>query len=85
LVPTIVGVTSPRFIHVICVLIDFIYKAQAPTFTHSSLDSMISSLDEFHAYKHFVLGAEAHTGSSGLISHFQIPKLKSFNSFTYLI
>ncbi|KAG1876683.1 hypothetical protein DFJ58DRAFT_909883 [Suillus subalutaceus] len=52
-----------------------------PTFTSSSLDSMVSSLNEFHAYKHFILEAEARTGTSGPISHFQIPKLESFNSF----
>ncbi|KAG1831968.1 hypothetical protein DFJ58DRAFT_719532 [Suillus subalutaceus] len=67
LVPTIVGVTSPGF--------------TPPTFTSSSLDSMVSSLNEFHAYKHFILEAEARTGTSGPISHFQIPKLESFNSF----
>ncbi|KAG1762042.1 hypothetical protein EDD22DRAFT_979942 [Suillus occidentalis] len=50
-------------------------------FTSSSLDSMVSSLNEFHAYKHFILEAEARTGTSGPISHFQIPKLESFNSF----
>ncbi|KAG1889919.1 hypothetical protein F4604DRAFT_1876637 [Suillus subluteus] len=81
LVPTIVGVTSPGFIHAIHALIDFIYKAQAPTFTRSSLDSMLSSLSEFHAHKHFILEVEARTGMSGPINHFQIPKLESFNSF----
>ncbi|KAG1740221.1 uncharacterized protein EDB91DRAFT_1237383 [Suillus paluster] len=72
LVPTIVGVTSPGFT---CVI------SQAPTFTPSSLNSMVSSLNEFHSYKHFVLEAEAHTGTSGPINHFQIPKLESFNLF----
>lgn len=81
LVPTIVGLTSPGFTRAIRALIDFIYKSQAPTFTSSSLDSMVSSLNEFHAYKHFILEAEARTGTSGPISHFQIPKLESFNSF----
>ncbi|KAG2352868.1 hypothetical protein BDR07DRAFT_1454796 [Suillus spraguei] len=81
LVPTIVGVTSPGFIRAIRALVDFIYKAQAPTFTRSSLDSMLSSLNEFHDHKRFILEAEARTGTSGSINHFQIPKLESFNSF----
>ena len=81
LVATIVGVASPGFIHAVRVLIDFIYKAQAPTFTDSSIASMVASLDEFHAYKHFILEAGARTGASGPIDHFQIPKLKLFNSF----
>jgi len=81
LVPTIVGVASPGFIRAVRALVDFIYKAQAPTFTDSSIDSMVASLDEFHAYKHFILEAEARTGASGPIGHFQIPKLELFNSF----
>jgi hypothetical protein len=84
-VPTIVGVTSDGFAHAIRALIDFIYKAQAPTFTRSSIDSMVSSLNEFHAYKHFILEVEACMGTSGPISHFQIPKLESFNLFTHSI
>jgi hypothetical protein len=85
LVPTIAGVTSDGFARAIRALIDFIYKAQAPTFTRSSIDSMVSSLNEFHAYKHFILEAEARTGTSGPITHFQIPKLESFNSFAHSI
>ncbi|KAG2040848.1 hypothetical protein BDR03DRAFT_932486 [Suillus americanus] len=79
LVPTIAGVTSDGFTRAIHTLINFIYKAQAPTFTRSSIDSMVSSLNEFHTYKHFILEAEARMGTSGPIIHFQIPKLKSFN------
>ncbi|KAG1900840.1 uncharacterized protein F5891DRAFT_1128385 [Suillus fuscotomentosus] len=81
LVPTIVGVTSPGFVRAVRALVDFIYKAQAPTFTNSSIGSMVASLNEFHAHKHFILEAEAHTGASGPIGHFQIPKLELFNSF----
>ncbi|KAG1779278.1 hypothetical protein EV702DRAFT_1178461 [Suillus placidus] len=62
-------------------LIDFIYKAQAPTFTDSSINSMSDSLSEFHAHKHFITEVQARTGTSGPIVHFQIPKLKLFNSF----
>ncbi|KAG2029302.1 hypothetical protein BDR03DRAFT_827524, partial [Suillus americanus] len=63
----------------------YIYKAQAPTFTRSSINSMVSSLNEFHAYKHFILEAKARMGTSGPISHFQIPKVKSFNLFAHSI
>ncbi|KAG1802059.1 uncharacterized protein HD556DRAFT_1493884 [Suillus plorans] len=81
LVPTIVGVTSPGFTRAVRALIDFIYKAQAPTFTDSSINSMSDSLREFHTYKHFILEAQARTGTSGPIAHFRIPKLELFNSF----
>ncbi|KAG1862924.1 hypothetical protein C8R48DRAFT_603235 [Suillus tomentosus] len=81
LVPTIVGVTSPGFTRAVCALIYFIYKAQAPTFTDSSINSMSDSLSEFHTYKHFILEAQARTGTSGPIAHFRIPKLELFNSF----
>ncbi|KAG1804646.1 uncharacterized protein BJ212DRAFT_1449691 [Suillus subaureus] len=63
----------------------FIYKSQAPTFTNSSIGSMVASLNEFHAHKHFILEVEACTGASGPMSHFQIPKLKLFNSFAHSI
>ncbi|KAG0701707.1 hypothetical protein DFH29DRAFT_982633 [Suillus ampliporus] len=73
LVPTIVGVTSPGFVRAV--------HALAPTFTDSSIGSMVASLDEFHAHKHFILEAEARTGASGPMGHFRIPKLELFNSF----
>ncbi|KAG2035208.1 hypothetical protein BDR03DRAFT_934965 [Suillus americanus] len=72
--PHYCGCESDGFAHAIHALIDFIYKAQAPTFTRSSIDSM-----------HFILEAEARMGTSGPISHFQIPKLESFNLFTHSI
>ncbi|KAG1870834.1 hypothetical protein F4604DRAFT_1681705 [Suillus subluteus] len=81
LVPTIVGVTSPGFIRAISALIDFIYKAQAPTFTDSSINSMSDSLSKFHTHKHFILEVQARMGTSGPIDHFRIPKLELFNSF----
>ncbi|KAG1777165.1 hypothetical protein EV702DRAFT_1226073 [Suillus placidus] len=81
LVPTIVGVASPGFIRAVRALIDFIYKAQAPTFTDSSINSMSDSLSEFHAHKHFITEAQARTGTSGPIAHFRILKLELFNSF----
>ncbi|KAG1804402.1 uncharacterized protein BJ212DRAFT_1449761 [Suillus subaureus] len=73
LVPTIVGVTTPGFV---CAL-----RALAPTFTDSSIGSMVASLNEFHAHKHFILEVEARTGASSPMDHFQIPKLELSNSF----
>ncbi|KAG1824679.1 uncharacterized protein BJ212DRAFT_1566371 [Suillus subaureus] len=73
LVPTIMGMTTPGFVRAL--------HALAPTFTNSSIGSMVASLNEFHVHKHFILEAEAHTGASGPMGHFQIPKLELFNSF----
>ncbi|KAG1824635.1 uncharacterized protein BJ212DRAFT_1444391 [Suillus subaureus] len=48
IVPTIAGVVDVNFICAICALIDFIYQAQSPTFTPSSISTMNASLQEFH-------------------------------------
>ncbi|KAG2136941.1 uncharacterized protein EDB93DRAFT_1242301 [Suillus bovinus] len=48
LVPSIARVVPPQFIHAIRTLIDFIYKAQSPVYTDSSIDSML--LQSFAAF-----------------------------------
>jgi len=55
----VAGTAEPPFIHAIHALIDFIYQAQSPTFTKSSICDMENSLSEFHRYKHAILEAGA--------------------------
>ncbi|KAG2107501.1 uncharacterized protein F5147DRAFT_774333 [Suillus discolor] len=81
LVPSIAGVVPPPFIHAIHALIDFIYKAQSPVYTDSSIDSMVASLREFHDHKQAVLDAGARQGTKGMIDNFLIPKLELLQSF----
>jgi hypothetical protein len=85
IVATIVGVVDAEFVRAVRALIDFIYQAQSPTFTASSITAMIASLQEFHRFKDSILRAEARRGSSGPIAHFEIPKLELLTSFARAI
>ena len=62
-------------------IVDFIYQAQAPTFTPSSIHTMEEALLEFHDCKDAILQAGARQGKSKEIDHFHIPKLKVLQSF----
>ncbi|KAG1828797.1 hypothetical protein EV424DRAFT_1470990 [Suillus variegatus] len=79
------SVVNPDFICAVRVMVDFIYKAQAPTFTPTLITDMTYSLQEFHEFKHAILHAEAHQGTSGPIEHFKIPKLELLASFAQSI
>ncbi|KAG2144762.1 hypothetical protein BD769DRAFT_1316206, partial [Suillus cothurnatus] len=68
----IAGVVPPQFIHAIHTLIDFVYKAQSPVYTDTSIDSMVASLKEFHDHKQAILDAGARQGMKGMIDHFLI-------------
>ncbi|KAG1906459.1 uncharacterized protein F5891DRAFT_1125401 [Suillus fuscotomentosus] len=85
IVATLVGVADANFIQAICALIDFIYQAQSPTFTPSSITAMTSSLEEFHRFKRAIISTEACRGTSGPIKHFEIPKLELLTSFAQAI
>jgi hypothetical protein len=82
LVPSIAGVVLPQFVQAIRALIDFIYKAQSPVHSDASIDSMVSSLQEFHDHKHAILDAGARRGTKGTLENFIIPKLELLQSFT---
>ena len=56
-VATIAGLAEPDFVRAICGIVDFLYQAQAPTFTPSSICGMEESLQEFHLHKSTVLRA----------------------------
>ncbi|KIJ19284.1 hypothetical protein PAXINDRAFT_36856, partial [Paxillus involutus ATCC 200175] len=85
IVASITGPVSSDFVHTIRALIDFIYKAQAPTFTDASITSMVESLEEFHLYKDSIISVGLCRGASGPINHFEIPKLELFHSFASAI
>ncbi|KAG2355692.1 hypothetical protein BDR07DRAFT_1453684 [Suillus spraguei] len=85
IVTTIAGVADADFIQAICALVDFIYQAQSPTFTPSSINAMTSLLAEFHHFKGAIINAEARRGTSSPIEHFKIPKLELFASFARAI
>ena len=85
IVPAIAGATSPGFLRAIRHLIDFIYLAQNPVHTESSIQDMKCALDSFHSHKQFILDAEAWRTKAGLKEDFNIPKLELFQSFVSAI
>jgi len=82
IVATIAGLADPDFVRTIRAIVDFLYRAQAPTFTPSSIRAMEESLQEFHLYKGAILRAGARRGKSQEILHFQIPKLELLQLFS---
>ncbi|KAG0693496.1 hypothetical protein DFH29DRAFT_816265, partial [Suillus ampliporus] len=85
IVPTLWGVASPDFIRAVRAMIDFIYLAQNPLHTESSIASMTQALQDFHNHKQAILDAEARRGKSGAKDDFFIPKLELMQSFTRAI
>ncbi|KAG0694422.1 hypothetical protein DFH29DRAFT_1006335 [Suillus ampliporus] len=75
------GIVDANFVHAVHALVDFIYHAQSPTFTMSTINTMTASLQEFHHFKHSILAAEARRGTSGPLKDFDIPKLELLISF----
>ena len=53
---TIASLAELDFVHAIRGIVDFLYRAQAPTFTPSSIRAM-ELLQEFHLHKSAVLRA----------------------------
>ena len=86
LVAMIAGRVPPRFLRAIRALIDFIYQAQSPVHTESSIQEMESSLREFHDHKDAIIKAGARrTKAAGAKTDFNIPKLELFHSFATAI
>lgn len=81
IVAVIAGSVSPGFLRAIRATIDFIYIAQFPAHTKSTILAMTSALREFHENKQHILDAGARAGKKGAMDHFNIPKLELFNSF----
>ncbi|KAF8837316.1 hypothetical protein BDN67DRAFT_991809 [Paxillus ammoniavirescens] len=81
IVPILAGVTPPNFIAAICCIIDFIYQAQSPVHTDTTIESMQASLNKFHHFKDAIIEAGARKGKSGVKTDFYIPKLELLQSF----
>ena len=75
------GTVTDGFICAIRALVEFIYHAQDPVHTDSSIAAMEQALMNFHSTKQSVLDLRARKGSSGVINHFRIPKLELMLSF----
>lgn len=75
------GTASDEFILTVRALIEFIYRAQDPVHTDSSITAMEQALAEFHAMKQSILDLGARRGRKGPIGHFKIPKLELMMSF----
>ncbi|EGO22837.1 hypothetical protein SERLADRAFT_371115 [Serpula lacrymans var. lacrymans S7.9] len=85
IVATAAGAVAPKFLRAVRALVDFIYQAQSPIHTPSSITAMVTSLSEFHDHKQAILDAEARRGASSTIDHFNIPKLELLQHFARAI
>ncbi|KAG2347324.1 hypothetical protein BDR05DRAFT_1040781 [Suillus weaverae] len=85
IVPTLWGMASPGFICAVRAMIDFIYLAQNPLHTESSIASMNQALKDFHDNKQAILDAEARQGKGSAKDDFFIPKLELMQSFARAI
>ncbi|KAG6915130.1 hypothetical protein DXG01_013094 [Tephrocybe rancida] len=81
LVAVIAGKVSGGFLKAIRVIIDFIYIAQYPCHTESTISAMKDALCKFHNNKHHILEAGARSGRKGTLEHFNIPKLEPLQHF----
>lgn len=71
------------FLWAIQAMIDFIYQAQSPVHTETSIQRMEDALHEFHDYKHAIVDAGAQKTQSGSVkTDFYIPKLELLQHFT---
>ena len=75
------GTVTDGFIRAIRGLVKFIYRAQDPVHTDSSIAAMQQALADFHSTKQSILDLQAQKGSSSVINHFRIPKLELMLSF----
>ena len=81
IVPILAGTASPEFVAAIRSIVDFIYQAQSPVHTDTTIVSMQAALDEFHTHKDAIIEAGARKGKSGVKTDFHIPKLELLQSF----
>jgi hypothetical protein len=81
IVAVIAGAAPPQFIRAIRAIVDFIYLAQSPRHTTTSLWAMAQALQEFHDEKSIILEVGARRGKKGAMDHFNIPKLELLQNF----
>ncbi|KAI6154263.1 hypothetical protein BKA82DRAFT_4327700 [Pisolithus tinctorius] len=73
IVPMLDGTILPLFVYAVHSMVEFIYRAQQPIHTDSSIASMTAALQAFHATKHAIL--------DGSMDNFNIPKLELMHTF----
>ena len=83
LVPVLDGAraVTDDFIHTVHSMFKFIYQAQDPVYTDSSIAVMEQALANFHSRKQYVIDLGERRGMKGPIKHFNIPKLELMSSF----
>ena len=85
IVSILAGAAPPKFVTAIHCIVNFIYQAQSPVHTNTTIVSMQAALNEFHARKNTIVEAGARKGKLGVKTDFYIPKLKLLQSFTDVI
>ncbi|KIN93619.1 hypothetical protein M404DRAFT_35925 [Pisolithus tinctorius Marx 270] len=75
------GAILPLFVYAVCSMVEFIYRAQQPIHTDSSIASMTAALQAFHATKHTILDMRARRGAKGSMDNFNILKLELMHTF----
>ncbi|KAH7917526.1 hypothetical protein BV22DRAFT_1026171, partial [Leucogyrophana mollusca] len=85
IVAVIAGAAPHRFVKAVRAIVDFIYIAQNPVHTPSSIFNLLKALAEFHQEKGAILEAEARRGKRGTMENFWIPKLELLQSFARAI
>ncbi|CAE7232083.1 unnamed protein product [Rhizoctonia solani] len=79
--PTVVGPLEPDSREMVRALVDFMYRAHAPSLTESDLNAMDDDLRIFHRHKNLLVGPVYEEAD-----HFdKIPKLHMLRHWTYLI
>ena len=76
IVPILAGAAPPDFVAAVRCMINFIYQAQSPVHSDTTIASMEAALDEFHTCKTAIVEAGARKGKSGIKTDFYIPKLE---------
>ena len=85
IVAAIVGAAPDGFVRAIRAVVEFIYFAQNPVHTETSIKILKATLQDFHANKHFSIEVAAWRTNTGVKSDFNIPKLELFQSFATAI
>ncbi|KAG9087311.1 hypothetical protein FS749_003000 [Ceratobasidium sp. UAMH 11750] len=66
---------SHELTHATRALLDYIYYAQLPSQTEHTLEAFEAAYNEFHRYKDVWIKNGSRKGKTGVIEHFNIPKL----------
>ncbi|KAF9513228.1 hypothetical protein BS47DRAFT_1362572 [Hydnum rufescens UP504] len=81
IIPVIVGAdrTQPGVMKAIHALLDFIYIAQYPLQSDTTLDALKTALSTFHKNKDIFVQNSSHAGTARVIEHMNIPKLHALH------